>query len=401
MRASLARSLIAYLPFPHIMSVAPFDGVLRVLRHSQGRIPPAYWPRLLLLLLLSAINTIASLPERVISNVWLRFWPPPIERHNAPVFVLGYFRSGTTFLQNLMAADQSLASPSWPQVLAPQTFVLGWTLLRYLFVPLLPLTRLEAVAPMGAGHPGEDDFALNSMGGMSILAGRAILPQSQAFFNRFHDLDALSVDELDRWRSHQLWFVQKLALVAGGRRLLLKSPSHTARVRYLLDLFPGAKFVHISRRPEVVLQSNLLLARELQRAFALQPPLSDDEQGEIIASEYLATELHYLEDRARIPAGDLAEVRLQDLIADPMLEMRRIYHELNLPFSSGCEERMAQVVARFGGPAANRHPEMTKKQKALVARLAPLATIFGHEPAPDRIAPEAPSLDGHEGGKET
>ena len=370
MRASLARRLMPYLPYPHFMSVAPLDGVLRVLRHSQGGIPPAYWPRLVLLLLLSAINTIASLPERVISNVWLRFWPPPIERHNAPVFVLGYFRSGTTFLQNLMAADQSLKSPSWPQVLAPQTFVIGWTLLRYLFVPLLPLTRLGAVAPIGARQPGEDDFALNSMGGMSILAGRAMLPRSQAFFNRFHDLDALSGDELNRWRSHQVWFVEKLALVAGGRRLLLKSPSHTARLRYLVDLFPGAKFVHISRRPEVVLQSNLMLARELQRAFALQPPLSDDEQGEIIASEYLATELHYLKDRARIPAGDLAEVRLQDLIADPMLEMRRIYHELNLPFSPDCEERMAQVASRFGGPAVNRHPELTKKQKALVARLA-------------------------------
>lgn len=380
-RAFAGRWLVPYLPYPHFMSVAPLDAVVRILWRAEGEIPPAYWPRLVLLLLLSGINTAASLPERVILWAWLRLRPPRMERDKAPVFVLGYFRSGTTFLQNLLAADPNLRSPSWPQVLAPQTFVLGWALLRYLFVPLLPLTRLDAVVPMGAKLPAEDDFALNNLGGMSILAGRAVLPHRQAFFNRFHDLDGLSADELSRWRSNQLAFVQKLTLVAGGRRLLLKSPSHTARVRYLQELFPGAKFVHISRSPEVVFRSNLLLAHELQRAFALQPPLPEDEQEEIIAREYLATEMHYLADRAQIPAADLAEVRLQDLTADPVGEMKRIYGELGLPFSRGCEERMLQVAATFGRQVRSHHPDLTERQKARVARLAPLAAAFGHAPA--------------------
>lgn len=388
-RAFAARRLAPYLPYPHFMCVAPVDAVLRILWRAEGQIPPAYWPRLVLLLLLSGINTVASLPERLILGAWLRLRPPRMERDNAPVFVLGYFRSGTTFLQNLLATDPSLRSPSWPQVLAPQTFVLGWVLLRYLFVPLLPLTRLNAVVPVGARLPAEDDFALNNMGGMSVLAGRAVLPRRQAFFNRFHDLDALSADEFGRWRSHQFAFVQKLALVAGGRRLLLKSPSHTARVRYLLELFPGAKFVHISRSPEVVFRSNLLLASELQRAFALQPPLPEDEQEEIITCEYLATEMHYLADKARIPDADLSEVRLQDLTADPVGEMKRIYRELGLPFSPGCEERMLQVAATFVKQVRNRHPDLTERQRARVARLEPLAAAFGHGPA---LAPETLEL---------
>ncbi|MBZ9660962.1 sulfotransferase [Mesorhizobium sp. ESP-6-4] len=389
-RAFAARWLVPYLPYPHFMCVAPLDAVLRVLWRAEGRLPPAYWPRLMLLFLISGINTIASLPERVILGAWLRLRPPRMEPDNAPVFVLGYFRSGTTFLQNLLSADPDLRSPGWPQVLAPQTFVLGWALLRYLFVPLLPLTRLDAVVPVGARLPAEDDFALNNLGGMSILAGRAVLPRRQAFFNRYQDLDSLSAQELNRWRSHQLVFVQKLTLVAGGRRLLLKSPSHTARVRHLLELFPGAKFVHISRSPEAVFRSNLVLTRELQRAFALQPPLPEHEQEEIIASEYLATEMHYLADRTRIPAADLAEVRLQDLIADPMGEMKRIYRELGLPFSQGCEERMLQVAATFGKQPRNRHPDLTEGQKARVARLEPLASGFGHAPA---LPPGALNID--------
>jgi hypothetical protein len=263
--------------------------------------------------------------------------------------------------------------------LVPQTFVVGWVIFRYLFVPFLPLARLDAVVPVGAHLPAEDDFALNNWGGTSILAGRAVLPRQQAYYNRFHDLDGLTNRERERWRVYQRAFVRKLMLISGGRRLVLKSPSHTARVRHLLELFPGAKFVHISRPPELVFRSNLFLARELQRAFALQPPLPEDEQEEILASEYLATEQHYLADKALIQAGDLAEVRLEDLGADPIGEMKRVYRELDLPFVAEYETRLAAVSAAFGRRAPNRHPELTEAQKARVARLEPLAAAFGYD----------------------
>ena len=364
------------------MCLAPLDTVLWMLFRTAPRIPPGYWPRLALLLLISTILTVTSLPERLILAAWLRLRPPRIEKHSAPVFVLGYFRSGTTFLQSLLAADPMLRSPRWAEALAPQTFVIGWIILRYVMVPFLPLARLDAVVPVGGNLPAEDDFALNNWGLVSILAGRAILPRQQGFYNRFHDLDALTPVERDRWRAYQRAFVQKQILIAGGRRLVLKSPSHTARVRYLLDLFPGAKFIHISRPPELVFQSNLLLVRELQRAFALQRPLPDEEQEEIVASEYLATERHYLVDKTLIPEGDLAEVRLEDLSADPVGEMKRLYRELGLPFSAVYEVRLRAVAAAFGKRTPNKHPELSEAQRARVARLAPLASAFGYETVP-------------------
>ncbi len=378
-RAFAERWLIPYLPYPHIMCVAPIDTILRLLLRVRPRIPPAYWPRLILLLLISMIVTIGSLPERLILGAWLRLRPPRIEPHQAPVFVLGYFRSGTTFLQNLFAADPNLRSPRWAEVLAPQTFVVGWVLFRYIFMPFERLMRLDALAPIAGHLPAEDDFALNNWGAVSVIAGRAVLPRQQDFYNRFNDLDGLTPRERERWRSYQLAFVQKLTLISGGRRLVLKSPSHTARVRYLLQLFPGAKFVHISRPPDLVFRSNLLLARELQRAFALQPPLPGDEQEEIIVREYLATEQHYLADKGLIPPGDLAEIRLHDLSADPVGEMKRVYRELGLDFDAGFEAELAPVIAAFGKRTPNRHPDLTEAQKAKMARLRPLAAAFGYD----------------------
>jgi hypothetical protein len=65
--------------------------------------------------------------------------------------------------------------------------------------------------------------------------------------------------------------------------------------------------------------------------------------------------------------------------------MKRIYRELGLPFSRACEVRTLEVAARFGKQVPNRHPELTERQKACVARLEPLAAAFGHD-APSRAS---------------
>ncbi len=361
------------------MAVAPLDAVFRLLYRPFAWIPVVFWPRLALLLFFSFFATLFSLPERIVMGLWLRVWPVKIEKHQAPIFVLGHSRSGTTFLQGLLDADPMLRSPRWAEVLAPQGFVLIWTVLRYVLIPFLPLTRMEEVIPLAANLPGEDEFALNNWGVTSLLAGRAILPRAQAFYDRFHDLDSLTPDELGRWRASQHTFVQKLVLVARGRRPLLKSPGHLARVRHLRDLFPGAKFVHISRPPAKVFQSNLNLEYTLQTAFGLQHPLPADEQEEIALQEYLTAERRYLDDRGMIPAGDLSEVRLQDLSNDPIGELKRIYADLGLPWSAEFERRVIDVLNERSSRIPLQHPELTTQQEARVAQLEDLAKAFGHE----------------------
>jgi hypothetical protein len=382
LRRFLDRWLIPYLPYPHFMALAPLDVVFRLLYRPFAWIPVVYWPRLAFLLFCSTFATVLTLPERLVVAAWLRLRPPPIPRHQAPVFVLGYFRSGTTFLQSLLAADPMLRAPRWAEALLPQSFVIGWTVTRYLLIPFLPLARVDEVMPLAPTFPAEDDFALNNWGLVSIMPGRAVLPQLQPFYDRYNDLDSLTAAELSRWRTYQRRFIEKLMLIAGGRRLVLKSPSHTARVRYLLDLFPGAKFVHISRPPTVVFQSNILLAQTLQGSFGLQFPIAAEAQEEIIADEYLASERHYLEDRALIPPGDLVEVRLQDVAADPIGQLRHIYREWGLPCSAVFEQRVKAMLCTPDRRTPNVHAPLSEAQKGRAARLAPLVEAFGHDRPP-------------------
>ena len=260
-RGFLQRRVFPYLPYPHFMGLAPLDSVLALLLRRPAKVPVILWPRLVVLLFFSALSTVLSLPERLAIALWLKLRPRRIAPHEAPIFVLGYFRSGTTWLQTLLSLDPALRSPIWLEALSPHTFVVTWTVLRVLLTPFLWLVRIRAVSPLGATLPAEDDFAQCTWGPCSVIAGRAVLPGQQDFYNRFHDLDRLTPEELDRWERHELAFAGKLMLISGGRRLVLKSPSHTARVRHLLRLFPGAKFIHISRPPRIVFQSNRALIK--------------------------------------------------------------------------------------------------------------------------------------------
>src|SRR5437667_3243055 len=64
-RQFLDRWLLPYLPYPHFMSLAPLDVVLRLLYRPFAWIPVVYWPRLALLIAFSLVGTVVSLPERI------------------------------------------------------------------------------------------------------------------------------------------------------------------------------------------------------------------------------------------------------------------------------------------------------------------------------------------------
>src|SRR5437868_13825696 len=79
-----------------------------------------------------------------------------------------------------------------------------------------------------------------------------------------------------RWKKNFDHFLRKLTLVNGGKKLLLKSPANTARVKEILSLYPDAKFIHIYRNPFDVFQSHLHLFKKLIPMLSFQQ-ISDKE----------------------------------------------------------------------------------------------------------------------------
>ena len=112
---------------------------------------------------------------------------------------------------------------------------------------------------------------------------------------------------------------------------MLKSPTHTARVRTILEVFPDAKFVHIVRDPLVLFPSTVRLWKSLSEVQGFQIPRDDAGwiEGHVLDTFVRMYEC-FEQDRELVPPGRLIDVRYEDLVADPVGKMRDIYRRLDL-----------------------------------------------------------------------
>ena len=403
------RQLLPALPYPHFMAFAPLDTWARLLlgRGRIFRISPRYWLRIAGGLFTSSIGTAITLPERLALAPFFasRFSSiPPRGLRPTTVFVLGYYRSGTTHLHYLLSCDPQFVTPRWYQVLAPQGFALSWTFLRYFLVPFLSSKRPQDDVAYGPEYPSEDDFAHCNWSLCGTMPGRMILPREwdgPDGWARWHSLARLSPSELARFERTQLEFTWKLAALNRGRSILFKTPSHTARVGVLTRLFgPSAKFIHISRTPLPVLKSNIAMHQRFE-PFLLQPHPGEEVIRKRVIAEYDQTERAFLDESADVPPDMVATMRYEDLIADPMGQVRRIYQQLGLTLSPEAEKKMVGYLDSVRGYRAasererkSERPESAAPSRepalALPEQLTWMVDRFGHNSPAVEAPPSTP-----------
>jgi len=379
-------------PYPHFMGLAPLDAWARMLLQPPRPVKPRYWPRLAAGLGSSLVGTAITLPERLLLgpllNLGYQTSGGTIDHPPGAVVILGYFRTGTTHLHYLLNCDGRFITPRWAQVTAPQGFAASWLFLRMFLVPFLASRRPQDDVAFGPDWPAEDDFACHNWACASSLRGRLVAPSHYDSDRRFHFLDGLTNREIERWRYVQWAFIRKITALARHRTLLLKTPSHTARVPELQRMLgrERVRFIHISRDPVDVVNSNVAMLKRLS-IYHLEDPPDDGTLRERVVAEYAQTEQVYLESKSRIPPGQLHEMRYEDLRADPLGTMQAAYRAVDLPWSRDVEERALSYLNtvrdyRPASDAAHRQVGME-----LDVRLDFVVRTFGHD------APSLPHAD--------
>ena len=114
-----------------------------------------------------------------------------------------------------------------------------------------------------------------------------------------------------------------------GKRLVLKNPVNTARIKFLLDLYPNAKFIHIYRNPYEVYASTRHFYKTTVEAFMLQR-ISNEEIEDNILEIYSKMMNSYFIESKLIPNDNLVELKFEDLEEDPLFQLQRIYNKLDL-----------------------------------------------------------------------
>jgi len=336
----------------------------RLLRENDFAVDPPYWHRAAFVSLLSLFNS--AYARRESRRHGAQVAATPIL--HPPIFILGHWRSGTTHLHNLLAQDPRFAFPNTYQVVNPATFLTTEAVNARRFAWLVPKRRLMDNMALSFASPQEEEFAPALLSLRSLYLGMSF-PRAMPRYERFLSFDTASREEKSAWQDALLHFVRKLTFRHGQRPLLLKSPSHTAKVRLLLELFPDARFVHIHRHPYEVYRSQLHFYDTVLWHTYLQRPDRGRVSDEILA-RYRALFAAFFRDQPLIPAGRFHELGFDELERDPVGAVARTYAALGLPDFTPARARVEAYVATLRDYEKNRFAPLDAATRARVDEAA-------------------------------
>ena len=292
-----------------------------------------------------------------------------------PIFVLGHWRSGTTLLHNLMTLDPELTFANLYQCMYPGHFLLTERIIPALTKYLIPKTRPMDNVATAWDTPQEDEIALAMDCGLSPYLMTAF-HMRQDIYGRYYDPREMPEEERTTWKASLLRLMQKLT-IRKNRSVVLKSPSHTYRVATLLEMFPNAKFVYIYRDPYAVYNSSMHLRQTMFAENSLYPSNMEGSEDEMVMM-YEKCIRTYEETKSLIPAGNLHEVRFEDLEVDPLGEVAQTYKALGLSSWSAVEPLIKAELPKLTAYKKNSFRMDRAKMEKIYNRIKWIFDQYGY-----------------------
>lgn len=264
-----------------------------------------------------------------------------ISIHPTPLFIIGHWRTGTTYLHELLSQDDRFVFPTTFECLAPHHCLLTQAWFAKAFGWMMPPARLVDNVTMGFDRPQEDEFALMSTGAPSPMWSFAY--PDDTLGDEYLTLGALSSEDRNRWGQLLVHFLQLVTFRQGRKPIILKSPGHTARIEVLLKLFPQARFLHIVRDPYTVFASTMHLWKTTVGVSRMIDNDSENLQGRVLHN-FSAMYQGFADARGKIPSGQFCQVRYEDLVADPLTVLKSSYQSLQLGDFENVRHRVTQYA---------------------------------------------------------
>ncbi len=270
----------------------------------------------------------------------------------APVFVVGLPRTGTTLLHGLLSADPASRAPlSW-EVMYPAAYPND--------ARGIARARRQTAVRLGLADRLVPEF-------MKIHAIAADLPQeciaisAQVFasiqFHTTHNVpsyeDWFEREGQDLAYAYHRRVLQHLQARGPAGRWVLKAPGHLFGLAALLEQYPDSRIIQTHRDPLRVLPSMASHATVLRRAF------SDHVDPAEVAADWTARWAgaleNFLDVRNGAPAEHFLDVSYREIVADPLATVERIYSFLGWQWNDEARAAMAGFLAANPKNKHGRH----------------------------------------------
>ena len=259
--------------------------------------------------LTKAVCRLLSLLQPIEDSAYKKIADKPLE--NDPLFILGHWRSGTTFVHNVFACDKQFGYTTTYQTVFPNLVLKGQPFFKKNMAMLMPDHRPTDNMELKPDLPQEEEFALSNMIPYTFYNFWFFPQRWMEYCDRFLTFEKITEEERKVFKEAFLRLVKVSLANTGGTRYLSKNPPHTGRIKTLVEMFPNAKFIYLMRNPYTVFESTRSFFTNTIKPLKLQD-ISNEQIVANIVETYKRLYDRYEADKHLIPEGNLYEMKFED-----------------------------------------------------------------------------------------
>jgi hypothetical protein len=284
------------------------------------KIDGKYRGKLVLTILVAAIFGIFNLYERI---VWKKHTGRSTLKE-PPVFVIGFWRSGTTLLHNLLCQDPRAAYTTTFHTVFPNLVITQSWWLKPLARLIVPSKRPFDNVRLDMDFPQEEEFGLMNLQSSSIYKFFLFPTDFDRIVKENLYTSRLSDKKLSIWNEKYREMVLKASANTGGSRFISKNPCNISRLGLIKEMYPDARFIFIHRDPYWVVESLYRFILDIFPGVQLQetPREFSRKKVTLLYREIIRT---YIRDRNLIDPDKLVELSMEDLMEDPLKSIKTVY----------------------------------------------------------------------------
>ena len=237
--------------------------------------------------------------------------------------------------------------------------------------------------PLHFNLPQEDECATNLLShGRSYYMPLWFMSQEPYFrkYLDFNEKDGGNKKDEEAWTRAFIHLMKKLTLRSNmkmastsssssspskRKRLLVKSPIHTARIPLLRELFPKAKFIYIHRDPYEVFQSAAHMADTAYWYCSLNTP-TNQQLIEFILWQFKSMDDKYYEALKNTYKYnyDIMEIAYTDICGlngkkKQIQQLQNIYDHINVTWTKDIQSHYEVEMKNIEGYKPNTHIKLT------------------------------------------
>ena len=363
----------------HYLLGVRLDNWLRLLWRAGFRIEAKKIPESVFITLLSLVLAPFALLEGAVCAIPIA--KTKIEKD--PVFILGHWRSGTTYLQNLMSRDPQFAWASPMNTAMFSNYVLlGWILRSGVAEGIRNARPMDNVQ-YDLTLPMEETFAVGNFSPYS-LDHLLAFPIAWDKYIPCAFVDDLPPRHRAGFKRAYMHMIKKITWSNHGKQLVLKSPDNTARLGAMLEMFPDGKFVNIYRNPYATVVSTINMFKSqlnLVRLSTIPKGIDVDELIENIVIERLFAPMYrdLFAREASFKPGHYVSVKYEDFVAEPEAHLRHIYEALEMDGFEQALPKFREFIAGQKSYQTNRHQMRPALREKINRHLGFYFEHYGYE----------------------